>query len=199
MTSPGAELAELLGEQAHVEEGFGPPTVEVPVEHWYDAVRLARERLGCTFFDWLSAVDELDDGIRLVCHVARRRPGAVEHLMVRTLLPQDRPTAPSVAAVYRGARWHERETHEMFGVDFTEGGTVLDLAPLLLPEQFEGHPLRKEFVLASRVVKPWPGAKDPGESGEPAPSRRRTRVPGVPPPGEWGPHPPGGGGGGGDD
>ena len=68
--------------------------------------------------------------------------------------------------MYAGARWHERETHEMFGIDFTVDGTPLELDKLLLPEEFEGHPLRKEFVLASRVAKPWPGAKEPGESDD---------------------------------
>ena len=63
----------------------------------------------------------------------------------------------SVADVYAGASWHERETHEMFGIDFG-----VPLEPLLLPDGFEGHPLRKDFVLASRVVKAWPGAKEPG-------------------------------------
>ena len=67
----------------------------------------------------------------------------------------------------------------MFGIDFGES----KLAPLLLPDGFEGHPLRKEFVLASRVVKPWPGAKEPGGvdrrrrgaiAGPPAQSSRRA-------------------------
>ena len=66
----------------------------------------------------------------------------------------------------------------MFGIDFA-GHEPFE--PLLLPDGFEGHPLRKDFVLASRVAKPWPGAKEPGESdGEASPSRRRTRPPGVP-------------------
>ena len=186
-----AAFTEALGE-VPVEEGFGPVSVDVPAESWPDAVRLSWEELGCTFFDWLSAVDEADQGFRLVCHLARHRPGGVDHLLVRTLLPRGSAAVASVADVFRGARWHERETHEMFGVDFTEDGRVLELAPLLLPEEFEGHPLRKEFVLASRVVKAWPGAKEPGESEAAAPSRRRTRAPGVPQPGEWGPHPPGG-------
>ncbi|HZP51562.1 NADH-quinone oxidoreductase subunit C, partial [Actinocrinis sp.] len=82
---------------------------------------------------------------------------------------------------YRGANWHERETFEMFGVVFTGHP---DLKPLLLPDGFEGHPLRKEFILASRVVKAWPGAKEPGESehdrGKASPGRRRMLPPGVP-------------------
>jgi NADH-quinone oxidoreductase subunit C len=74
----------------------------------------------------------------------------------------------------------------MFGVVF-EGHP--NLVPLLLPDGFEGNPLRKEFVLASRVAKPWPGAKEPGESEHDtgAPGRRRMLPPGVPDPSEWGP------------
>jgi NADH-quinone oxidoreductase subunit C len=85
-----------------------------------------------------------------------------------------------VVSVYPGAAWHERETHEMFGVDFAGHP---GLTPLLLPPEFEGHPLRKEFVLASRVAKAWPGAKEPGGDSKRAP----MRPPGVPAPGEWGP------------
>ena len=195
-----AAYAELLGEAATFDGGYGPLTVDVPAARWVEAVSLARDGLGCTFFDWLSAVDELEDGFRIVCHVAARpkpqreeaRAGGVEHLVVRTLVPREEPVIDSLAGVFAGARWHERETHEMFGVDFRHAGAVLELDKLLLPEEFEGHPLRKEFVLASRVAKAWPGAKEPGESDH-APagttSRRRARPPGVPTPEEWGPRP----------
>lgn len=187
-----AAFAESSGETVALDEGFGPLAVDVPPQRWVEAVGTARDRLGCTFFDWLSAVDELTDGFRVVCHLAGHRPYGVDHLLLRTLLPRETPAVASVAAVFPGARWHERETHEMFGIDFTADGEPLDLDKLLLPEQFEGHPLRKEFVLASRVAKPWPGAKEPGESDhDAAPSRRRMRPPGVPEPDQWGPREPG--------
>jgi NADH-quinone oxidoreductase subunit C len=90
-----------------------------------------------------------------------------------------------VVDLYPGAGWHERETHEMFGIDFPGHP---GLAPLLLPPEFEGHPLRKEFILASRVAKPWPGAKEPGESHDATAAKRQPmRPPGVPDPNEWGP------------
>jgi NADH:ubiquinone oxidoreductase subunit C len=114
----------------------------------------------------------------------------VEHLVLRTFVGREHPAVASVAGVFAGARWHERETHEMFGVDFTEDGAPLALERLLLADEFEGHPLRKDFVLASRVVKAWPGAKEPGESDaslRTPRSRRRTRPPGVPDPEQWGP------------
>jgi NADH:ubiquinone oxidoreductase subunit C len=178
------------GGEVSVDEGFGPVGVDVPADRWLRALTVARDVLGCTYFDWLSAVDESGPGFRLVCHLAARRTGVVEHLLVRTLLSAEHPVVATAAGVFAGARWHERETHEMFGVDFTDDGEVLPLEPLLLPAQFVGHPLRKDFVLASRVAKPWPGAKEPGESDaapRPVRSRRRGRPPGVPLPDEWGP------------
>jgi NADH:ubiquinone oxidoreductase subunit C len=190
-----AVFTEAFGAAASTDEGFGPVTVDVPAGSWADAVGVARDRLGCSFFDWLSAVDELTDGFRVVCHLASHRVGAVDHLVIRTLVPRDDAAVASVRHLFAGAGWHERETHEMFGVDFTVDGSTVDLEPLLLPENFEGHPLRKDFVLASRVAKPFPGAKEPGESGDvahdAAPSRRRTRPAGVPEPEQWGPREPG--------
>jgi NADH-quinone oxidoreductase subunit C len=59
--------------------------------------------------------------------------------------------------VYPGADWHERETWEMYGFVF-DGHPAL--RHLYLPSGFEGHPLRKDFPLLSRVVKPWPGLVD---------------------------------------
>jgi NADH:ubiquinone oxidoreductase subunit C len=187
-------FSDRWGEEASVEEGFGPVSVDVPAAHWTEAVQLARDVLECRFFDWLSAVDELEDGFRVVCHLVRRRPGSVEHVLLRTLVPRNEARLESVHGLFAGALWHERETHEMFGVEFTSGGQTLELEPLLLPDSFEGHPLRKDFVLASRVAKAWPGAKEPGESDSPARSssagRRRTRPSGVPEPGAWGPRQP---------
>jgi NADH-quinone oxidoreductase subunit C len=164
--------------------GFGPPTVDIEAAAWRATATTARDRLDCYFFDYLTAVDELDEGFTVVLHVARRRPGQVESLLIRTRLGRDTPTVDCLCNVYAGAGWHERETHEMFGIEFAGHG---ELRTLLLPEEFEGHPLRKDFVLASRVAKPWPGAKEPGESddGAAAPSRRRTRPPGVPDPDDW--------------
>lgn len=63
----------------------------------------------------------------------------------------------SIIAVYPGANWHEREIHEMFGIGF-EGHPYLE--KLYLPTGFEGYPLRKDFPLLARHVKPWPGIVD---------------------------------------
>lgn len=186
MSSRAAEVASALakgaGEGGRADESFGMWTVEVPVQDWPAVLRRARDAHGLRFFDWLSAVDELDEGYRVVVHLLD--PGTVTHLLISTRVPQTEPRLDSVVDIFRGAAWHERETHEMFGIDF-DGHP--GLTPLLLPDGFEGHPLRKEFVLASRVAKVWPGAKEPGEGHGTGPRRKSIRPPGVPDPEVWGP------------
>jgi NADH-quinone oxidoreductase subunit C len=202
----GARLAGLLAAPADARvsvSGGGPgyerATVDVPPHRWADALRAARddERLACDYFDWLSAVDEEAEGFTVVAHLwsTTGRLG----LLVRARVPRQAPVLPSVVEVYPGAAWAERETHEMFGISF-DGHP--DPTPLLLPPEFEGHPLRKDFVLASRVAKPWPGAKEPGQgaagrgegtlgadhSSHAGGGRRQPmRPPGVPAPDQWGP------------
>ncbi|WP_100447848.1 NADH-quinone oxidoreductase subunit C [Glycomyces xiaoerkulensis] len=149
---------------------------DVPPERWHEAARACRDELGCDFFDWLSAVDEseIEDGagLRVIAHLwsIRARRG----VLLRTAAAGP---LESVTDLYPGASWHERETHEMFGADFA-GHPGLE--PLLLPPEFEGHPLRKDFVLASRVVKPWPGEKEPGGGRPGARKRAPKKPPGVP-------------------
>ncbi|WP_308104409.1 NADH-quinone oxidoreductase subunit C [Actinocorallia sp. API 0066] len=168
---PDAEAATNLGEL----------TVDVAPTEWLTALTFARDDLDCGYFDWLTGVDELEDGFRVVVHVYSL--DGHHHVLLRTLVPKEEPVLASAVTVYRGANWHERETFEMFGVVF-DGHP--DLKPLLLPDGFEGHPLRKDFVLAARVAKAWPGAKEPGEGGGGAPSRRKNLPPGVPQ--GWGPN-----------
>ncbi|MDX3769420.1 MULTISPECIES: NADH-quinone oxidoreductase subunit C [unclassified Streptomyces] len=177
-------VTELFGEDATAEHAYDLLTVDVPAAAWIAALETARDRLGCTYFDWLSAVDEPGTGFRVCAHVAAPAHGKVRRLLIRTTVPHDAAVLPTAVGVYSGAAWHERETHEMFGIGF-EGHP--HLVPLLLPEGFEGHPLRKDFVLAARVAKAWPGAKEPGESEHGGPKRRTMLPPGVPDPNEWGP------------
>jgi NADH-quinone oxidoreductase subunit C len=180
------------------EDVAGTPGVAVPPERWHDALAFARDGLGLDFFDWLSAVDETDAepaGFDVVTHlVSTSSEHGLRRLLLRTRVPEG-AVLPSATDLWPGAAWHERETFEMFGIAFEgfEDGTGLGLRPLLLPEGFEGTPLRKSFVLAARASKPWPGAKEPGESdAHPgSPGRRKLLPPGVPAP-TWGPRPPAG-------
>lgn len=174
--------AEGAGVDVEVSENFDDLTVTVARERWVAALTLLRDACGLTYFDWLSAVDEGgSSGFSVFCHLAD--PQSHRHLLVRTSLDADSPSLATATGVFRGAAWHERETHEMFGIDFPGHP---HLVPLLLSDEFVGHPLRKDFVLTARVSKTWPGAKEPGESGDGSPSRRKMQPPGVPEP-SWGP------------
>lgn len=62
---------------------------------------------------------------------------------VRARIPRDNPEIPTVSNVFPGANWHERETHDFFAIRFIGHP---DLSPLLLPEDADFHPLRKDFA-----------------------------------------------------
>ncbi len=200
-----AELAALLGvpDSDVTIAGHGIPCVDVPASRWCETLVRCRDELGANFFDWLSAVDEpAQQAVDVLVHLVRcayvtgagpesEPDAALAKILVRTRLPAENPQLASIAGIWRGAAWHERETHEMFGVNFTDfaDGSGLGLRPLLLPDGFSGNPLKKSFQLAARASKPWPGAKEPGEGAEGAPSRRKMLPPGVPDP-AWGPRKP---------
>ena len=128
----------------------------------------------CRFFTFLSGVDRSEFGLeegaggdgsprppQLEVLIHLYSPSRVLHATIHVPLEGEEPVCPSISSVFRGALWHERETHEMFGIDFDGHPGLLNL---YLPEDFAGHPLRRSFRLPSRAVKSWPGAKDPGEA-----------------------------------
>lgn len=168
-------LAQVLP-HATVTSAYAVVTADVDRAAWVDAVLAVRDdpELDGTFFDVLLAVDEHPAGFDVVVRLwsVRHRHG----MHLRTRCPREDPRIPSLTGVFAGAEWHEREAAEMFGIAFENHP---GLAPLLLPDGFVGHPLRKERVLAARSA-PWPGAVDPADRpGRPA---KRLRPPGSPPP-----------------
>ncbi len=76
---------------------------------------------------------------------------------IKADLPDDDLTITTWIPVYPGANWHEREAAEMFGIDFLGHP---NLRKLYLPGDFQGHPMRKDFALLARRIKPWPGIVD---------------------------------------
>jgi NADH-quinone oxidoreductase subunit C len=64
-------------------------------------------------------------------------------VVVRARLDRENPEIPTISHIYQGANWHERETHDFFGIKFTDHP---DLSPLLLPEDADFHPLLKDFT-----------------------------------------------------
>ncbi len=73
-------------------------------------------------------------------------PEKTLRVVVRTRVPRDNPELPTISKVFPGANWHERETHDFFGIRFAGHP---DLSPFLLPEDATYHPLRKDFTSCS--------------------------------------------------
>jgi NADH-quinone oxidoreductase subunit C len=148
----------------------GQLSIWVGRERWQECARHLKEcgRCRCDLFTFLTAVDWPEDGeIEVVAHLysVRRQ----HHIRMKIRVPRDGGSVPTLTGVWRGADWHERETAELFGVRF-EGHP--HLVKLLLPEAFEGYPLRKDFLLMTREAKDWEGRQEPAGPGtSPRPGR----------------------------
>jgi NADH-quinone oxidoreductase subunit C len=105
-------------------------------ERLLSAARLLLDR-GC-FLECISGVD-VEEGVMLAYHFERFDRS--ERLVLRIMVPQNDKRAPSLASVYTGADWHERECFDFFGVAF-DGHP--NLKPLLLPDDLGVNPLVKE-------------------------------------------------------
>ena len=155
----------------------GSTPIEVQAGQWgSEMARLAAE--GFDVFDFLTAVDQ-GSTLLVVARVKRSDGGAAA---IRTaVVPADDPSLPSASTAYPGVVWHERETREMFGIEFTD---LADDRPLLLRTPSDMPPMRRRQVLHERLERPWPGAAEPGISTDGRrsgnPSRRRQLPLGVP-------------------
>lgn len=152
-----------------------PNPVQVAAADWLPTV-VAKSAEGFTYLDLLTAVDrpaaeQFEIVLRLV-----RLGDAQDHAdaWLRTSIDRAAPAIDSLTGVLPAASWHEREIHEMFGIDFAGHP---DLRPLLLATGHGMHPLRKETPLVARVETPWPGAAGQ-ETGRR--TRRASLPPGVP-------------------
>jgi NADH-quinone oxidoreductase subunit C len=155
-----SHLTDATGAVERHEVAHGEVSVWVPAHRWLEVARHLKECGLChfDFFTFLTAVDAEADGFEIVLNVysVRRQ----HRVLVRTTVPRENPTIATLSNVWRGANWSERETHELFGVLF-EGHP--NLVKLLLPVEFEGFPLRKDFLLMTREAKKWPGLSEPEE------------------------------------
>ena len=158
--------------------------LRVRTEAWREVGFALRDTVGCDYFCFLSALDwlpspfgrgeddptepppERDTEVRqgytggdTRFQVFARVTSTRLHVgvTIKTDVPDDDLSVPTWVPVYAGANWHEREAKEMFGIHFAGHN---DLRNMYLPMDFEGYPLRKDFPLLSRILKPWPGIVD---------------------------------------
>jgi NADH-quinone oxidoreductase subunit C len=136
-------LAALAGVTvAGAGQGPAPIVAQVPVEQWQAAARLAKDTLGCAFFNFCTAIDWKADGLEVIAWVDNLE--AKLPVQLRTKLGPGATTCPSLVPVYRGADWMERECYDMFGLQF-DGHP--DPRRILLADDWEGHPLLKSYAV----------------------------------------------------
>jgi NADH-quinone oxidoreductase subunit C len=116
--------------------------VTVAAERWQELARFAKDSLGCRYFNFLTAVDWKEQGLEIVTRLDNLEAGLA--LTMRTRVPATAPRCPTLVGIFRGADWMERECYDMFGVAF-DGHP--DLRRILLGEDWEGHPLRKDYAV----------------------------------------------------
>lgn len=96
-------------------------------------------------FDSLMCLSGLDLGLKEEVFFVVYHLYAMQHrhsVVLKTSMPKTDPQLPSVAHIWKTADWHERETYDLYGIVF-EGHT--DLRRILLPDDWEGYPLRKDY------------------------------------------------------
>jgi NADH-quinone oxidoreductase subunit C len=121
-------------------------TVGVPANAIAGVCRVLRDQLGFVLLADVTAVDWWPREPRY--EVVYLLASADDRLRLTVMLPGDNPRLPTVQEVWPGANWLEREVWDMFGILFEGHG---DLRRLLMPDDWEGHPLRKDFPVQIRL------------------------------------------------
>lgn len=132
----GDAIIESLPEDKH-------PRVHATAEHWRGIAEFLRndEALAFDFLACLTAVDYVADnrlGTVYDLYATRHR----HWFAVKVLIDRDDPHIPSVMDIWPAANWHEREAFDLMGIVFDNHS---DLRRILLPEDWAGHPLRKDY------------------------------------------------------
>lgn len=121
------------------------PYIKIEAEKTFEVAKFMKEdpKLEFTSLMCLSGMDYGADtnlGVVYNLHSMRHQ----HKIAIRVDLPRDNPVVPSVERVWRTADWHEREAFDLFGIHF-EGHR--DLRRILCPDDWEGYPLRKDYVV----------------------------------------------------
>ena len=128
----------------------GQTRVVVPPASIYAVLQMLKEKLGFDFLVDVTCVDYLHyrgakERFGMVYNLANAETN--ERIIVRAFLSDPQPAVPSVVGLWEGANWLEREVWDLFGIRFTGHP---DLRRIVLPEEFEAHPLRKDYPLQGR-------------------------------------------------
>ena len=128
-----------------IDEAASPKAIKVSAQDLV-IVMDALYRNPTTYFDMLSCITGIDNGVQAATMEVVYNLYSIpfnHHLMVKVTLPRDQAAVDSVSHIWRTANWHEREIFDMYGVNFKNHP---DLRRILMPADWEGHPLRKDYA-----------------------------------------------------
>jgi NADH-quinone oxidoreductase subunit C len=137
--NPLAHLALPFKGVDYAAKGYHCEATVAPDQVVSVAEQLDKEGLA---LDTITGVDWIAEGQMEVVY-DYFHPAKALRVVVRTRIPRDNPEVPTIYKVFPGANWHERETHDFFGIRFLGHP---NLTPFLLPEDADFHPLRKDYA-----------------------------------------------------
>ncbi len=150
--SRSEQLDEVVQSTIHNVAGTARPTILFPERDSYLSVVSAMHEGGCEMLEDLTAVDYLRlSGRELPGQIKPERFEVVVHLLslsvarrfeLRVQVPEEDPTIDTLYDVYHGSEAMEREVFDMFGIVFTNHP---DMTRILMPDDWEGYPLRKDY------------------------------------------------------
>ena len=142
-------LAQELGDAAIETVYFRDrATLVIDPAHVRDALRMLRGK-GFSFLASVHGVDYYPEEPRLGVHYELLDMSRVDRITVKLRLPLDEPVVDSVTEEWPTADHQEREVYDMFGVSFRGHP---DLRRILMPEDYEGHPQRRDFPVGGEPV-----------------------------------------------
>jgi NADH-quinone oxidoreductase subunit C len=146
----------VIPENLVVEKGVsaGDAWVTVPADHIRESLS-ALKTDGYRLLVFLTCVDHLADlsrewPLRYELIYQMRNLETRDQLRVRTFVGGDQPKVDSVYDLFPPADWDERETYDLFGIVFTDHP---DLTRILMPDDWVGHPLRRDYPVGGEVVE----------------------------------------------
>lgn len=108
------------------------------------------KKSGYNLFLFVSGID-YPEIIKLTYRVASVGKHNTESIFVKTQVPKNDPVIDSLTTVWQNASWHEREAYDLFGIEF-KGHPELER--ILMPDDWEGYPLRKDYSDDHMIVFP---------------------------------------------